>query len=232
MNTLHALTLAGLLMAAPLSATWAAGPNAAPARASSVLSGEVLEVQDVDAYTYLRLKTKDGETWAAVSKVALKKGAKVTLEDTMVMDNFESKSLKKTFKTIVFGTLVGGPNMMTGAQAKAVDLGPIQVAKASGANARTVAEVVTQAAALKDKPVKVSGKVVKFNGDIMGKNWLHLQDGSGSAAAKTNDILVTSAAQAKVGDVVTVTGVVRKDKDFGAGYSYQVLIEDATLTRP
>ena len=113
-----------------------------------------------------------------------------------------------------------------------MDLGPIQVAKASGANARTVAEVVAQAAALKDKPVKVSGKVVKFNGDIMGKNWLHLQDGSGSAAAKTNDILVTSAAPAKVGDVVTVTGVVRKDKDFGAGYSYQVLIEDARLTRP
>lgn len=98
----------------------------------------------------------------------------------MVMDNFESKSLKKTFKTIVFGTLVGGPNMMSGAPAKAVDLGPIQVAKASGANARTVAEVVAQAAALKGKPVKVSGKVVKFNGDILGKNWLHLQDGSGN----------------------------------------------------
>ena len=80
---------------------------------------------------------------------------------------------------------------------------------------------------LKDKPVKVNGQVVKYNAGIMGKNWIHLRDGSGTAA--NNDILVTTAAPAKVGDLVTVSGVVRNDKDFGAGYSYKVLIEDATL---
>jgi hypothetical protein len=63
----------------------------------------------------------------------------------------------------------------------------------------------------------------------MGKNWVHLRDGSGDAAKETNDILVTTQAQAKVGDVVTVSGVVRTNKDFGAGYTYKVLIEDATL---
>ena len=82
---------------------------------------------------------------------------------------------------------------------------------------------------LKDKPVLVRGKVVKYNAGIMGKNWVHLRDGSGSAADNTNDVLVTTANQAKVGDVVTVKGIVHTNKDFGAGYAYKVLIEEATL---
>lgn len=109
------------------------------------------------------------------------------------------------------------------------DPGDIKVPKAVGANARTVAEIVTKRAELKDQAVLVRGKVVKFNPEIMGKNWVHLRDGSGSAADGSNDILVTTMASAKVGDVVTVQGIVRADKDFGAGYSYQVLIEEATL---
>ena len=73
------------------------------------------------------------------------------------------------------------------------------------------------------------GKLSKYSAAIMGKNWIHLRDGSGSDTNNTNDILVTSAAAAKIGDVVTISGVVRVNKDFGAGYSYKVLIEDATL---
>ena len=74
-----------------------------------------------------------------------------------------------------------------------------------------------------------AGKVVKYNAGIMGKNWIHLRDGSGDASKDTNDILVTTQAQAKVGDVVTASGIVRTNKDFGAGYTYKVLIEDAAL---
>lgn len=109
------------------------------------------------------------------------------------------------------------------------DLGDIKVDKAAGANARTVAEIVTKRTELKDQPVLVRGKVVKFNPGIMGKNWVHLRDGSGSAADGSNDILVTTMASTKVGDVVTIQGIVRADKDFGSGYAYQVLIEEATI---
>jgi len=230
MTPIKTLALAVLLTTTSLTTTWAAGP--APAATSGVLSGEVLEVKDVEAYTYLRLKTKDGETWAAVGKTAVKKGAQVSIDNPMVMENFESKSLKKTFKTIVFGTLAGAPGAMNMAPAKPVDLGQIKVAKAAGPNAHTVAEVVAQAKALKDKPVTISGKVVKYNPEIMGKNWIHIQDGTGSAASQTNDILVTSSATAKLGDVITVSGVVRTDKDFTAGYSYKVMVEDAVLVKP
>lgn len=186
----------------------------------SVIKGEVLEVKDVPGYTYLRLKTGQGETWAAVNRAEVKKGAAVVIENAMTMDNFESKSLKKTFKHIVFGSLAG-------ASAKTDSIGAVRVDKASGENAYTVAEIIGRAAALKDKPVLLRGQVVKYNGDIMGRNWLHLRDGSGSAA--DNDILVTSAQAAKLGEVVTVKGVVRNDKDFGSGYRYAVMIEDATL---
>jgi hypothetical protein len=86
-----------------------------------------------------------------------------------------------------------------------------------------------KAAVLKDKTVLVRGKVVKFTGGVMGKNWIHLRDGSGSAADNSNDLLVTTKDQAKIGDIVVAKGVVRIDKDFGMGYSYKVLVEDATL---
>lgn len=193
----------------------------------TVVKGEVLEVVDVESYTYLRLKTTDGETWAAVGKAPIVKGSQVTIDNAMTMNNFESKSLKKTFKTIVFGTL-GGSAGATHA-AKPADIGDVKVARAVGANAHTVAEIVSRAAVLKDKQVLVRGKVVKYNPGIMGKNWIHLRDGSGTEA--NNDILVTTLNQANVGDVVTVKGIVRNDKDFGAGYSYKVLIEDATLQK-
>jgi hypothetical protein len=112
----------------------------------------------------------------------------------------------------------------------AVDIGDVHVAKASGADARTVEEIITHRAELKDKPVVLRGKVVKFNAAILGKNWLHLRDGTGSAANGGNDVLVTTQEQAQPGDVITIRGTVRTDKDFGAGYAYDVLIEDATIT--
>lgn len=225
----------GLIVAASFSA-WAADPLVSKAQAKGVVSGEVMEVKNVDSYTYLRLKTKDGETWVAVSTAAVKKGATVTVENTMVMNNFESKTLKKTFPTIIFGSLGGAagaasPSALGAKMAMLTtpDAAPVKVEKATGANAYTVADVVSKSVQLKDKPVKVNGQVVKYNAGIMGKNWVHLRDGSGTSAKNDNDILVTTAASAKVGDLVTASGVVRNDKDFGAGYSYKVLIEEATL---
>lgn len=209
-----------------------AGANAAPPGSGS-LTGEVLEVTDVESYTYLRLKVKDGETWVAVSTAPVKKGDHVTIENTMVMNNFRSKSLKKTFKTIVFGNLGGsgatGYDMAAAHAVKVADIGDVHVARATGENARSVEEINSKAAELKDKPVLLRGKIVKYNPGIMGKNWLHLRDGSGTEANKTNDILVTTTSQAKLGDVVVAKGVIRTGKDFGAGYAYKVLVEDAVL---
>lgn len=222
------LALAAMLLGIGIVRAADAPPPSAP------LTGVVLEVRDVEAYTYLRLKTPSGETWAAVTKTAVRKGAEVTIENTMLMTNFESKSLKKTFDKIVFGNLSAGKGSVPAAHAGAgtpVVVADVKVAKASGPNARTIAEIANGKAALKDATVLVRGTVVKFNPNIMGRNWVHLRDGTGSAADNTNDLLVTTKDTAKVGDVVVAKGVVHTDRDFGAGYAYKVLIEDASLQK-
>jgi len=242
-----------ICMMVAASITWAAEES--PTHGGAV-EGQVLEVKNVPQFTYLRLKTQAGESWAAVVTADVKKGDTVTIENAMVMGNFQSKSLKRTFKKILFGNLRGAnvaatpsgtsalgksfaispgmkPQPMMAGPNKQPTAEPVvePIAKASGANAITVAEIVTQSAALKGKPVLVRGKVVKYNPEIMGKNWIHLQDGSGSAASGTDDILVTTTSKAGVGDVVTVKGTVNVDQDFGAGYAYKVLIEEATLQK-
>jgi hypothetical protein len=128
----------------------------------------------------------------------------------------------------------GGPQDMAAAHAAAAagpaDVGDVKVTKASGPDARTVAEAWAQRAALKEKPVSIRGKVVKFNQGIMGKNWVHLRDGTGTAG-KDNDITVTTGDVVQVGDVVVAKGTLRVDKDFGAGYAYPVIVEDAKLSK-
>ena len=117
------------------------------------------------------------------------------------------------------------PHPMPAAPTETVDLSGI--AKADGG--KTVAEVFAEKDQLAGQPVIVRGKVVKSNPDIMGKNWLHVRDGSG--AEGTNDITVTTAgAVPNVGDTVVVKGVLSLDKDFGMGYQYDVIVEDAEVT--
>ncbi|HXH39273.1 MAG TPA: nucleotide-binding protein [Thermoanaerobaculia bacterium] len=107
---------------------------------------------------------------------------------------------------------------------------PIKVAKAEGGNARTVAEIWGSRATVHDgQPVVLRGKVVKFLPGIMGKNWLHLRDGSGSGDKGDNDITVTTSDVAAVGNVVLVSGVIHLNKDFGAGYNYPVIVEEAKV---
>jgi len=106
---------------------------------------------------------------------------------------------------------------------------PIKVEKAKGADAYTVSEIYEKAGKLDKKTVVVRGKVVKVSKAIMGKNWVHLRDGSGDPGKGTNNLVVTTQDVPKVGDVVTAKGILYKDKDFGAGYKYKVIVEEATV---
>ena len=107
----------------------------------------------------------------------------------------------------------------------------IKVKKAEGTNGKTVAEIFAGKASLKDATVAVRGKVVRYNPGIMGKNWIHLRDGSGSREKKDDDITVTTLDSAAVGDVVLVRGTLHLDRDFGSGYAYPVIIEDAKVSK-
>ena len=92
-----------------------------------------------------------------------------------------------------------------------------------------VEDVYAKKDKLSGKKVAVKGKVVKFNAGIMGKNWVHVQDGSGKQG--TNDITATTSQSASVGETVLITGILAVNKDFGGGYKYEVIIEEATVTK-
>ena len=95
-------------------------------------------------------------------------------------------------------------------------------------NLKTVAALNLNKATLAGQTISASGKVVKVNNGIMGRNFVHVQDGTGDAS--NNNLIVTSKQTAKVGDMVTVSGVVAVNRDFGSGYSYPLLLEDASIT--
>lgn len=110
-------------------------------------------------------------------------------------------------------------------QAEKVDLTGIKPA----AGGKTIQQIVDGKDKLSGKTVSVRGKVVKFNGGIMGKNWLHIRDGTGSLDKADSDLAVTTVTEAKVGDTVLVTGKLSLNKDFGAGYQYAVILDDAQV---
>lgn len=223
----------------------ALGSPAAVPRDDSQITGTVVETVDAGQYTYVRLKGPNGELWAAVTQQVLKTGAEVTIGNAMWMENFESKTLKRTFDHILFGSIVspgdaaaalppGHPknSMSAGSPVQAgAGAADAKVEKAPGKNAHTVAEIYASKTALKDTEVLLRGRVVKWNAEIMGRNWMHLRDGSGSAERQDNDITVTTSEVVAKGDIVTVRGKVVLDKDFGAGYSYAVIIEDAKVVK-
>lgn len=226
----------------------------APAPPHVSVTGAVLEKIDVTGGMYLRLKTPQGEVWTAVDKADVKKGAEVTVVNAVPMDGFESKSLKRKFDHILFGSLAAGAGtapapMAAGHMASdskkespakmhpamvnpSAEQETIKVKKAEGADGKTVAEIFAAKSSLKGASVALRGKVVKCNMGIMGKNWLHLRDGSGSPEKENFDITVTTLdSSAAVGDTVLIKGKVSLDRDFGAGYVYPIIIEDAKVSK-
>jgi hypothetical protein len=194
--------------------------------------GVVKEHQDVAQYTYLRLATDKGETWAAVYRAPVKDGATVTVLHASSIHAFHSKELNRDFDTIWFGMLPGyetAPSLSAAPAAAAVDAGKLAPMKPA-AGVVAIGDLAAKAKDIEGQQVTVAGHVVKENDGILGKNWIHLQDGTGSAADKSNDLLVTTDATAKVGDVVQATGTVRVKQDFGAGYAYDFVLERATIT--
>lgn len=119
-----------------------------------------------------------------------------------------------------------------GSLAAIVPSADVKVQKAEGANGYTIGEIFAKRKELSNKEIKVRGKVMKVSRMIMGKNWVHIQDGTGNALKNTYELVVTTMAVPKKGSVVLVEGVLHTDRDFGAGYRYAAIIEDAKILNP
>jgi len=267
--------LSNLLCAAvALIALAASGAVAMPRPPSTeapppVRSGTVVETMNAAGYTYLLVDEPGGERWVAIPETPVTTGSPVSYYDGMVMTDFTSTSLARTFPAIVFsaglteqidavpasapagsaeqdpddsfaaairaerGTPSPAPlpEISGGSIAAVVPFTEVAIEKAPAANGYTVAEIFAQVDALAGEKVQIRGKVVKFSPMIMGRNWIHLQDGSGNPMQNTHDLVITSDAAVEVDSVVTFEGILAANRDFGAGYTYQAIVESATVVK-
>ncbi len=218
-------------------------PQKSPAPAQATLSGTITETMNSGGYTYVSIKDIDGtSSWAAGPQTEVSVGDTVELDGGSPMPGFHSKTLNRTFEKILFVNAIRKHTKDT-AQAAAqtadphqpkasepiVPVAPIHVARAKGGH--RVNELFIKKTELANKPVIVRAQVVKFNANIMGKNWLHLQDGTGSQEAGNSDLTITTQDTANVGDTVLVSGSLSTDVNFGAGYTYPLIIQDAKITK-
>lgn len=206
-------------------------------------SGTVAETIDAGSYTYIRLEEPDA--WVATGPLEVAQGDQVEIAGGMEMRDFHSKALDRTFESIWFAeqVSVSGRDLDQlhqlaesghGAMPPPIPAPASVTAPAAGDIDRleggmTIAEIQADPDALNDQTVGLRARVIKVNDNIMGKNWITLQDGTGTAP--NDKLLVTSQESVSPGETVTVRGVVHNDVDLGSGYRYDVLLEEASFVR-
>jgi len=194
------------------------------ATAAPDISGVVKQVIPAGRYTYLELdRGPAGVQWAAVLAAEVSVGATVTVVKPFEKKDFASPSLKRRFDSIWFGTL----GKTDGAVAAPAAAAPAATLVPPPAGGLAITVIRKDREALSGKSVTFSGRVTKFNEAILDRNWLHVVDGS--AQDGSDDIAVTTTGTATVGAVVTVTGNVAVNQDFGSGYTYDLLVQDAVI---
>ena len=201
----------------------------------------VQEVLQVSSYTYLNVLEGEEKIWLAVPTMEANIGEVYYYKGGVAMPNFQSTELKRSFDSVLF---LGS---ITSAEAIDVDSGmvdpnapkeetisgkqptlnPLELNIEAVEGGIRIATLFENAQEYAGKNVKIVGEVTKFTANIMGKNWIHFQDGT--AFDDAYDLMVTSQEIVSVGDVVVFEGVIAVDKDFGAGYFYNVIMEDAVL---
>ena len=197
----------------------------------------VKEVLQTSSYTYLYVEEKDSLQWLAIPKMEAQVGETYYFQGGMEMRDFISKEMDRTFTSILFLNGVISPDIVEGGKtilnqspqkSKTIDKNiEVDIKPANGGI--TIKELFSNKEKYANKVVKIRGKVTKYNGGIMGKNWIHLQDGTNSSGEF--DFTATSASEVNVGDVITLEGKITLDKDFGAGYFYKVIMEESIIVQ-
>nr|WP_321358222.1 hypothetical protein [uncultured Draconibacterium sp.] len=215
--------------------------NGAPAQNQSESAFNMIKVSEViqgGNYTYISATENGIAKWIAVAKQDVNPGEVLYYYDALPMENFHSKEIDKTFDLIYFVNKIsktpgaqqpamsGGGGMPASHQGKvAASNAEVEISKADGE--LKIADVFANKADYSSKEFEIRGAVVKVNEQVMGKNWVHIQDGTGTDGKF--DLTITTQADVKVGDIVTFKGKLTLEKDFGAGYFYDVIMVDGTL---
>ncbi len=201
-------------------------------------SAVIQEIVQTTNYTYCRVAEGAVEYWMAISKLPVEVGQTLYFNQGHEMKDFHSKELDRTFPSVYFiqdvSTNPGGgvaaaeqaPAVMgTTPQKPEIVKNEIKIGKADGGI--TIAELYANKDKYAGKTVKIRGKVTKFNPGIMSRNWVHIQDGSDYEG--NFDLTITTQIMINEDATVTFEGVIATDKDFGAGYFYPIIMEEADI---
>ncbi|MBT8321655.1 MAG: SH3-like domain-containing protein [Eudoraea sp.] len=198
---------------------------------------EVLEVNPTSKYLYVKVADKGREYWMAVRTKDVVKGETYLYNEALIKTQFESKELEKVFDTLYLVTQLvpkdhGGNLKMGDNDLQITDLDATDMegkAHSMGmyreATQVTIIELLSDPGSFEGKMVEVQGICTKMNANILGRNWIHLQEGDESK----NTVVITSQWQASPGTEVKIRALVALDKDFGAGYTYEVILEEGIL---
>lgn len=196
---------------------------------------KVLEATDAGTYTYVKLDDNGKIFWAAITARPIEVGQLYSYVEGMMVKDFESKQLGTTFDSVMFIQDFGNEN---GGHkdnlAKSVPHDHTKTSVQAGLkvepakNGITIAGIFSNKKMLEGTKVVVRGQVVKISQNIMKRHWIHIQDGTESEGSYDLTITSTLPVDFAVGDIVTFTGTLSVDKDFGSGYQYDAILEDAT----
>jgi len=216
------------------------GPLSGPDKSNDknkVHQAVVKEVIQAAGYTYLNVTEKRKSTWLAIPGMDIEKGMKISYSGGMEMNNFHSRELNRTFPSILFLEGITDDSK----KAKGSDIKPdgkigeVKKEKASVSitqpeGALSVAKIFETKDDLSGKTVKVRGFITKINSAILGKNWVHIQDGTEYKG--DFDLTVTTETLLQISDTVTFEGKITLKKDFGYGYFYEVIMEEGKVKKP
>lgn len=216
-----------------MGATHPATTTATPTTASSSHAVVVQEVLPTDKYAYLRVMEGDKKYWVAIPKMDIEVGESLRYEGGLLKKNFYSQEYDRVFETVYLVSKIWRQNPQvetaTTAQVTKTKAGASLNVKVDNITptegAITIAELFTNKEKYNRKVVKITGKCVKVNPKIMKRNWIHLQDGSG----KEFDLTITTQQDIPLGAVLTLEGTIALDRDFGAGYRYDIIMEGAEV---
>ena len=260
-----------LLLVSPQTSV--AMPGLSAPSTEQVNSGTIKETMDASGYTYMLVSSAGQDIWVAIPETQVEAGTTINYYQGMEMKDFNSKTLNRTFDSIIFSSGIAAdpePNatpiaatessksiepsdsfdsavkaersapapaainetqVSAGSAGAIVPLAEVSVEKAASANGYTVSELFSGAGELTGKKVQIRGKVMKVSLAIMGKNWIHIQDGTGDPMKNTHDLVVTTNENVELDSIVTFEGVITANKDFGAGYKYDAIVEEAVLIK-
>jgi len=206
---------------------------------SQVKYGKILEKKEVMGYDYLKVDENGTQRWVAIAKAPVKVGDTIGYDTRTVMRDFKSKSLGRTFKEVVFANEVylpkrsSTPSSMKEVLSEKIEAVETEVSEKDFKPKPfyTVEEVHRYRKLLNGKRISVKAKVYKVSRGIMKRDWVHLGDGTGDEKRLTDDLVFTAdSANVKAGDEVTAKATIVVDKDFGYGYFYKVMGENAVFT--